>query len=135
MGEEVIRFRSEAIQLTASITALGKKALTRLLIDNSLLYYWQCHRMSERSFFLDGRQFHLCARCTGILLGILLSPLAIPFKSLFPPVFAAFLCLVALDGFTQLLSWRESNNFLRCFTGLFFGLSALPTVVSLGANS
>ncbi|MNX97087.1 hypothetical protein D3C86_1294370 [compost metagenome] len=113
------------------IEAMGKKALVRLFIDNSLLYFWQCHRLSERSFFLDGRQFHLCARCTGIVLGLLFSPFAISCKSLFLPVFLASLCLVAVDGYTQLLGWRESNNFLRCFTGLFLGLSALPTVVSL----
>jgi uncharacterized membrane protein len=113
------------------ISWVGKKTLTWLFIDNSLIYYWQCHRLSERSFFIDGRQFHLCARCTGIVFGVLISPFAIPLKTFSLPVFLAFLCIVALDGFTQLFGWRESNNIMRCFTGLFLGLSALPAVVSL----
>ena len=31
-----------------------------------------CHQLSERSFFIDGRQLPVCARCTGLYLGGLL---------------------------------------------------------------
>ena len=27
-----------------------------------------CHQLPERSFFLDGRQLPVCARCTGLYL-------------------------------------------------------------------
>lgn len=28
-----------------------------------------CHQMPERSFFIRGKQFPVCARCTGVFLG------------------------------------------------------------------
>jgi uncharacterized membrane protein len=28
-----------------------------------------CHQLAERSFFIDGRQLPVCARCTGLYLG------------------------------------------------------------------
>ena len=45
------------------------------------LYRWLpiifgCHCRSDRSFFFRGKQFPLCARCTGELIGILLAPAA-----------------------------------------------------------
>lgn len=40
-----------------------------------------CHQRPDRSFFFRGRQFPLCARCTGVLLGYFL---AIPLYVLVP---------------------------------------------------
>ncbi|MBQ7242777.1 MAG: DUF2085 domain-containing protein [Bacilli bacterium] len=37
------------------------------------------HQLPNRSFFFHGRQFPLCARCSGILLGIVVSPLICAF--------------------------------------------------------
>ena len=28
-----------------------------------------CHQMPERSFFYKGKQFPVCARCTGVIIG------------------------------------------------------------------
>ena len=28
-----------------------------------------CHQMPERSFFIRGKQFPVCARCTGVMIG------------------------------------------------------------------
>lgn len=46
------------------------------------------------------------------------------------PVFILIIMLVPLliDGFLQLLSSYESDNFLRLITGFFFGLS-LPMLI------
>jgi hypothetical protein len=37
--------------------------------------FWHCHQLQERSFFIRGRQMPLCARCTGILLGLAVFPM------------------------------------------------------------
>jgi hypothetical protein len=34
--------------------------------------YAICHQIPERSFFMDGQQLPLCARCTGTFLGAML---------------------------------------------------------------
>lgn len=80
-----------------------------------------CHCRPDRSFFYKGRQFPLCARCTGELIGILAGVLLFPFWA--PPVWAAFLALLPLvvDGFTQRLTRYESTNPRRLVTGLAFG--------------
>ena len=90
---------------------------------------FRCHQLSDRSFHLWGFQFPLCARCTGILLGLILfGPLLcvlLPlnmYLSLFL-VFAIF-----IDGFTQLKGWRTSNNCLRLITGLGFGYALVSFI-------
>ena len=104
---------------------LWEQFLIRVFVDNlTLCKYWRCHQLSERSFFVRGRQFHLCARCTGIITGYFLSPLA--YFTLGEEVtFYFIICamIIALDGFTQLWKLRESANILRFVTGLSFGLT------------
>ena len=56
-----------------------KKFLILFFIDNPYLYYiTKCHQIPERSFFINNRQFNICARCTGIItgffFGIILTP-------------------------------------------------------------
>ena len=80
-----------------------------------------CHCRPERSFFFRGRQFPLCARCTGELLGILA---AVGSWWLWrPPVALALVLLVPLvvDGLVQLCTAYESRNYRRLWTGVLFG--------------
>ena len=79
-----------------------------------------CHQDASRSFFIRGHQFPVCARCTGILLGNIIG---IIFSILFSPFWWScfFFFPVAVDGITQYLGWRTSNNFLRFTTGLVAG--------------
>jgi len=37
-----------------------------------------CHQLSERSFFIAGHQFAVCARCTGLYAGFTLATLCYP---------------------------------------------------------
>ena len=110
-----------------------ERCLIRIFVDNLTLdKYWRCHQMPERSFFVRGRQFHLCARCTGILVGYCLSPifgLLIREKSIV--FFIVSTSIMALDGFTQLWKLRESTNFIRLLTGLGFGLTLPPFCVAI----
>ncbi|MEC4004173.1 DUF2085 domain-containing protein [Flavobacterium sp. SUN052] len=93
-----------------------------------------CHKLPERSFFLKGKQFPVCSRCTGIYVGYFI----------FIPLFwyinvNFFLCLLAIvptvvDGLTQAYYNRESTNFIRFFTGLIagFGLSGISDYIAYG---
>ena len=80
-----------------------------------------CHCRSDRSFFWRGRQFPLCARCTGELTGIILAAVGGAFGLL--PMQAAILLLMPLilDGSVQLFTKYESTNMRRLITGVLFG--------------
>ena len=92
-----------------------------------------CHRRPERSFFYKGKQFPLCARCTGTLLGFA----SLPFFA-FNIVHLNFLWILLLmlpcwvDGTTQLYGWRQSNNWLRLATGLLLGVAQMGMVAIVG---
>lgn len=105
--------------------------LIRLFVDNLTLdKYWHCHQKSERSFFVRGRQFHICARCTGILTGYFLSPfMYFADSKVITTTFLTFTFLMAVDGFTQLYGLRESTNLLRFITGLGWGVTFFPFCV------
>ncbi|QIB68688.1 DUF2085 domain-containing protein [Aminipila butyrica] len=83
--------------------------------------FFGCHCRAERSFFLSGKQFPICARCTGELVGILL--LGITYGLYHPPILYAAILLIPmiLDGGIQLLTSYESTNVRRFLTGLLFG--------------
>lgn len=87
-----------------------------------------CHRKPERSFFIRGHQFPVCARCTGFYIALVLYFAYAYFFFVdysFSLILIACLFLVPtiIDGTTQLIGYRQSNNALRFFTGLLGGLS------------
>ena len=83
---------------------------------------FRCHQLSDRSFHICGFQLPLCARCTGIFIGIvLLGPILCSLLALNMYVSLLLVLAIFVDGFTQLKGWRKSNNFLRLITGLGFG--------------
>ncbi|UTE76029.1 MULTISPECIES: DUF2085 domain-containing protein [Rossellomorea] len=90
------------------------------------LSFMPCHRIPERSLIVKGKQFPVCFRCMGILMGILLGIpiiwLVIPSSSFIALVMAGVLTFPLLaDGFTQKWGWRKSTNILRLLTGLLCG--------------
>lgn len=80
-----------------------------------------CHCRPDRSFFFRGRQFPVCARCTGELIGM---ALLFPTWAIEHPnaicSLALLLPLVA-DGMMQLCTRYESGNLRRLVTGILFG--------------
>lgn len=86
-----------------------------------------CHGLVERSLPLWSVPMPICARCTGIYVGMLIGLLAF---LVLPRVQEKTMRIVsmvavtplALDGFTQLFGLRESTNPLRIATGLVAGL-------------
>lgn len=94
------------------------------------VFKYLCHQKPERSFFYKGHQFPVCARCTGAYLGIAIGVLwylmiAMPYN--WNMVYLATLMALpaVIDGGTQYLNFRESNNKLRFVTGLLLGISLI----------
>ena len=89
-----------------------------------------CHRLPERSFHFKNRQFPVCARCTGFYTGLVIFLI---YNSLFPISYTLDLLILSIllliptsiDGFTQYLGLRESNNNLRFVTGLIGGIGLI----------
>jgi len=107
--------------------------------------YAICHQIPERSFFLNGRQLPLCARCTGTFLGAMLGLAVILLRrrgraSHMPPPAAvvlliAFIGLWGLDGLNSYLTFfpraphlYEPRNWLRMATGVLNGLAMIAFV-------
>ena len=92
-----------------------------------------CHRKPERSFFIKGHQFPICARCTGFYLSIIsytifayITPIIYTNEYVF---FGLILCIpTIIDGITQALGKRESSNTLRFITGLIGGIGLMIIV-------
>jgi uncharacterized membrane protein len=93
-----------------------------------LLFRMLCHGRVERCFQLFGAPMPICARCTGIYLGLLAGLLAFPLIPLLRERVMRMVALVAivplgLDGLTQLFGLRESVNPLRVATGIVAGMA------------
>lgn len=93
-----------------------------------------CHCRPERSLFLGGRKFPICARCTGELAGILTGMVCCFF---FRP--SVWICVILmlpmiLDGLVQQLTSYESTNVKRLLTGTLFGFGSwMIFVISVSA--
>lgn len=89
-----------------------------------LRIFFGCHARADRSFFYHGRQFPICARCTGELIGMILG-IPIAFFMGYPSFSVVLLMMfpMVLDGFLQLLTPYESKNYRRCATGIVFGIA------------
>ncbi len=116
-------------------------------LHNSLLLdgadwtgYAFCHRITERSFAINGRQFPLCARCSGMYLGAAVVIIAamlggrmrranLPGTKLLL-ILLGFIALMGIDGvnsylhfFPQAPHLYEPRNWLRLATGMGTGLA------------
>ena len=92
-----------------------------------------CHRLPERSFFFRGKQFPVCARCTGIYIGFLSAPLFLFDVIQFNLIITILLILPSvIDGLTQAFLRRESNNILRVTTGFIYGVGIMSLASIIG---
>jgi uncharacterized membrane protein len=86
-----------------------------------------CHRIPERTFKIRGHYFPVCSRCTGFYIGafsyfILAYFVYVEYTVYLISIAIIMLIPAFLDGFTQLIGLRLSNNGLRLLTGLIGGL-------------
>ncbi len=86
--------------------------------------------MPERSFFVGGYQFPLCARCTGILVGHIIGLILLPIH-VFGLIWGLLMIPMVLDGGIQYLTSYRSNNIRRFLTGLLYGVSFISFIHSL----
>lgn len=95
-----------------------------------LQIFFGCHARPDRSFYFRGKQFPICARCTGELIGMVAGiPIAI-FQGCprFEIVLAMMIPLV-FDGFLQRLTSYESGNIRRLVTGILFGIALIFALI------
>jgi uncharacterized membrane protein len=99
-----------------------------------------CHRITDRSFSINGRQLPLCARCTGMYLGVLLTFVVLGLAGRWrrgdmPPLpvlltLVGFIGIMGVDGlnsyshfFPNFPHVYQPRNWLRLVTGMGAGLA------------
>ena len=113
---------------------LGAAALCSWAIAHGASMRWRvlfrmmCHGRVERCLELFSVPMPICARCTGIYLGLLAGLFVFPMipwlrERVMRVVAFIALMPLALDGVTQLTGLRESVNPLRVATGVIAGLA------------
>ena len=94
-----------------------------------------CHRRRERTIQIRGHYLPVCARCTGIYIGMFvffLLQFFIEFSYRLEIFFISILLMLptTFDGTTQLLKIRESTNVIRLITGFMCGIGCLMLVLA-----
>ena len=97
-----------------------------------------CHQIPDRSFSYKGYQFPVCARCTGVIIGEIVSIITILCALKIRWVYAlAMIVLLAIDGGLQYINVWKSNNVRRIITGILagFGLTYAYYFIFITAKS
>jgi uncharacterized membrane protein len=110
------------------------------LAKADLIGFATCHRLPARSLFVDGHQLPLCARCTGIYIGMLtgwtyliarrrLRAAQFPTRPMLA-VLIGFIAVMGVDGINSTLMLipgaphlYETENWMRMFTGSLYGIA------------
>ncbi|ERJ13234.1 DUF2085 domain-containing protein [Haloplasma contractile] len=103
----------------------------KLTFWNKLLNrMFMCHQIPSRSFFYKGKQFPICARCTGLLIGyILFIPIA--FLIGFKGYMILLILPMVIDGSIQSRTRYESKNGIRLITGILGGIAILYMIFAI----
>ena len=102
-------------------------------VENIKIRWVSCHKDPNRSFFWKGKQFPVCARCTGIHLGYLSL-----FLFLFQLIYINWILSIVLilptliDGLTQAYFNRESTNIFRVLSGFIAGIGIMSVIHIIG---
>lgn len=103
-----------------------------MTLKKFLAVAFMCHQKPERSFFIKGKQFPLCARCTGILVGYFVGIIIACITGCkYYPYYLLSLLPMIIDGGVQQLLKVESNNIRRFITGLLGGVGIIYFFISV----
>ena len=69
-----------------------------------------CHQLPERSFSFRGKQFPVCARCTGVFIGEVLGIFLFEVGEISNIIAVVFSLIMFADWFVQYKFHYESNN-------------------------
>ena len=105
-----------------------------------------CHQMPERSYFIDGHKFAVCARCTGIYFGfaftLLLYPLIRSLRSTATPPRSLLILAalpLAIDFSLTFFGFWENTHTSRLLTGALLGsvsvFYVMPGIVDVSLRS
>ena len=106
---------------------------------NAIMYVFHvlgsliCHQLPSRTLQVGGFSLPVCARDTGIYFGVFVSSVYLFMRGRFkadapPPVGTSillcfFMLPMLLDALSSYAGLRETNNTIRLFSGIAFGLS------------
>lgn len=90
-----------------------------------------CHQRADRSFKLKGKQFPVCARCTGAVIGYYLGLFVYAVFDIPMWLAIVFCALMFLDWYIQYIGIMESNNYRRCITGFLCGFSLMQMFIKI----
>jgi uncharacterized membrane protein len=135
-----------------TLSDIAHLANSHVLNGADWMGYAICHRITERSFTIAGRQFPLCARCTGMYLGVFLVFLLLWLngrlhRSGMPStpimlILMGFVGIMGIDGINSYLHFfpnaphlYQPRNWLRLLTGmgtgLMMGIIIVPALVQI----
>lgn len=80
-----------------------------------------CHQMPERSIFINGYQFPVCARCMGVIPASFISMIIFFWYKVSIPVSLGLCAIMFLDWLLQRMSILPSTNVRRFITGVLGG--------------
>lgn len=90
-----------------------------------------CHQLPERSFFYHGKQFPICARCTGVVIGQLTAIIYSFVRPISLKRCTFLLSIMGMDWIVQYAKIKESTNMRRLITGFCGGLGLFSIYINL----
>ncbi len=108
---------------------MSKKDILWMYLMDLAYRRWGCHQLAERSFFFYGYQFPICARCTGVLIGYIISLFIFSEINYFSCTICASVML--LDWSLQNFNIKQSTNNRRLITGILGGMGCMSILLKV----
>lgn len=101
----------------------------------SLMHFGRCfgcHQRPDRSFFYKNKQFPVCARCTGVIIGQFISIILFLAKLRLSTTLSVVFCTIMFaDWFIQKINVLPSTNIRRLITGSLGGYGYMTIVCKI----